>query len=330
MGDGSRIDWLRRAGAKPATWNPVRGCTPESPGCANCYAPRSAIRLSEEGQPYHGLVESTPKGPKWTGEVRTVPSMLTKPLRWKKPRMIFVNSMSDLFHKDVPSRFIAAVFGVIAASPQHTFQVLTKRMSRALEWLEELHESAELRKLAPQARCVLELETVLHDLGESKLKPDYDRKAWPLPNLWFGASGENQRQLDKRVKDLFLFDAAVRWLSLEPLLDGVHVSDHLPHPASCRCGECYRRAHHPSDPLVDWVVVGGESGPGARPFDPDWARQLVTECKIAGTPLFVKQLGSNPIGVHLNMRNTNLLSHTDNIKQIITHRWFSTSNLNRL
>jgi protein gp37 len=262
------------------------------------------VRLGEEGQPYHGLVESTARGPRWTGKVRTVPAMLTKPLRWKAPRMIFVNSMSDLFHHDVPSRFIAAVLGVIAACPQHTFQVLTKRMTRALSWLEELHESAELRKLTQQGRCVAELDIVLNDLGESKLMPDYDPKAWPLPNLWFGASGENQHQLDRRAKDLLHFDAAVRFASLEPLLEQVSVKRWL-HRVLCECGETYP-FNTPTCPFcgkrnydvvntggLDWVVVGGESGPTARPFDPDWARQVVAECRVEGVPVFMKQLGSN-------------------------------------
>jgi protein gp37 len=199
--------------------------------------------------------------------------------------MIFVNSMSDLFHGKVPSRFIAAVFGVIAACPQHTFQVLTKRMGRAIAWLGELRmEAAKRTELGMVAPCVSALDEYLVATGESRLIPDYDPKAWPLPNLWFGTSCERQREADNRLRQLRSFDAAVRFASLEPLLEAV----------SLRPWQG-----------IDWVVVGGESGPNARPFDPEWARYLVAECKTEGIPIFVKQLGSMVKGYQLNAHKGN-------------------------
>lgn len=241
----SRISWTERV------WNPVRGCSPVSLGCANCYAARMATRFAGAGQPYQGLARDG----KWTGAVRFVPDMLRAPMRWRKPALVFVNSMSDLFHRDVTDEQIAAVFGVMADCPQHTFQVLTKRPERLVK------------------------------LG-NKLK-------WS-PNIWMGISAENQRTLDNRVPLLLDTPAAVRWVSAEPLLGPLDFSDWI------RCGGArpsldasgYEMSHgSPLKSLLDWIVVGGESGPSARPCDWRWLHSVVAQCAVTSTPCFVKQLG---------------------------------------
>lgn len=180
MSDDTKIEWT------DATWNPVRGCTRVSTGCTRCYAERDAARWSGPGQPYEGYVEQLRSGPRWTGLVELVPSMLDRPLHWKKPRRIFVNSMSDLFHERLPPQAIADVWEVMARSPQHTFQILTKRPHRMRAWVRE-H---------------------LPIFGV-------------LPNVWLGVSVEDQSSADTRVPLLLDTPAVLRWLSLEPLLERV-------------------------------------------------------------------------------------------------------------
>ncbi len=209
MATGSRIEWTE------TTWNPVTGCTKISEGCKNCYADRMARRLQAMGASKYRDGFS----------VATHPGTLGEPLRWRRPRLVFVNSMSDLFHEDVPSHFIEAVFQVMEAS-RHTFQVLTKRPSR----VEALSA----------------------------------RLPWP-PNVWLGVSIESEPWL-KRLISLRATGARTRFLSLEPLpgltLDG-----------------------------VDWVIAGGESGPGARPMDPNWVRDIRDACVESRVPFFFKQWG---------------------------------------
>lgn len=254
-----------------ATWSPVRGCSRVSPGCENCYAERQAARFKGPGQPYEGLVRTHPNGePRWSGTVRLVPERLFDPIRWRRPRRVFVNSMSDLFHESLSDEDIAAVFGVMAACPQHTFQVLTKRAKRMREWVTWISQNDETT-LALRARNV-----DAERLGGARLS-DGQRLMfpWPLPNLWLGVSVEDQRRADERIPDLLACPAAVRWVSYEPALGPVDFDAAL------------RR--------VDWIVVGGESGPGARPFDPLWARSTILQCREAGVPIFVKQMGARPI-----------------------------------
>jgi protein gp37 len=214
MAQGSSIEWT------DATWNPVTGCTKVSAGCKNCYAERMARRLKAMGTPQYA-----------NGFTLTLQlGMLDLPLRWKKPRNIFVNSMSDLFHKDVPLEYVQRVFDVMNRCPQHTFQVLTKRpeiaraYSSSLEW------------------------------GK---------------NIWMGTSIENMLVM-RRISELQRIPAKVRFLSLEPLLGPL-----------------------PKLPLdgIHWVIVGGESGPGARPIEPNWVRQIRERCVAQGVPFFFKQWG---------------------------------------
>ena len=279
MSDNTKIEWA------DATWNPVRGCEKVSEGCRNCYAARMAARFSGEGQPYEGLAEMTPHGPRWTGDVQLVPEVLDQPLKWRKPRRIFVNSMSDLFHPDVPDEFIAAVFGVMAAAHWHTFQILTKRperMKKWFEWVENKPVGTDGR-LFPQFICAYKARDVLDDE-----QFDFARfREWPLSNVWLGVSVENQRAADERIPLLLQTPAAVRFLSCEPLLGPVMLTG-----LGKRCYGCAAGVpHRCRNVLVDWVIVGGESGPGARPMHPDWVRSIRDQCKAAEVPFFFKQWG---------------------------------------
>jgi len=220
----SRIEWTER------TWNPVRGCSVASPGCQHCYAARFAIRFSGPGGRYAGLVKMTKGGPGWTGKVFLSPGTLFHPLAWRIPLVIFVNSMSDLFHEDVPADYIGAVFQTMEKASWHVFQVLTKRADR-------------LEQLAP-------------------------RLPWPS-NIWMGVSVENA-DYTGRVRHLQRVPAAVRFLSVEPLLGPI-----------------------PRLPLsgIHWVIAGGESGPHARPVEPAWIRGIRDQCVARKVPFFFKQWG---------------------------------------
>jgi protein gp37 len=254
MGDKTSIEWT------DATWNPVTGCTKVSQGCKNCYAERVFLRA------YHNHVVTDKNGFSRYREftdVQTHPARLDQPLRWKKPRRIFVNSMSDLFHEDVPVDFIVRVFEVMSACPQHQFQVLTKRPGR----------------IGP----ILYGKEGGWYLGSGDL----------LPNVWLGISAEDQATADERIPILFQTPAAVRFASLEPLLgpiDLFHVKEQTTgltfNAVSKKEGIAFRTSG------LDWVIVGGESGPGARPCNVQWIRDIIAQCRAAGAPCFVKQLGA--------------------------------------
>lgn len=259
----TNIEWT------DATWNPVRGCTVVSEGCRNCYAMKQAHRFSGPGQPYEGLTEIGNHGPRWNGNIRLVPEVLDAPTRWKKPRRIFVNSMSDLFHEDVPTRFIARVFEVMAACPQHTFQILTKRPERI--------------------DSVLYGEEGAFYLGGG----DY------LPSVWIGVSVENQQTADERIPLLLSIPAAVRWVSAEPLLGPTDLTNLTVRTATgIEQWDALDRVEaadaEPGSPntVLDWVVLGGESGPQARSCNVHWIRSLLRQCRTANVSCFVKQLGS--------------------------------------
>lgn len=257
VGDHSTIEWTE------ATWNPIVGCSRVSPGCDHCYAERqSATRLSKVPA-YAGLT-----GPdrKWTGEVRFLEERLDQPLRWRRPRRIFVNSMSDLFHPDVDLVVIARIFAVMAAAPRHTFQVLTKRERRMASILTR-----------PGFRDTV--HGYLFDLDRDL----YEQRPWPIPNVWLGTSIESQSYAF-RTRHLLDTPAAVRWISAEPLLGPLDLSSYLER------GKVYGEYHLPAKG-IDWVVVGGESGPGARPMHINWARTLRDQCQAAGVPFLFKQWG---------------------------------------
>jgi len=266
MGDGTGISWT------DATWNPVRGCSRVSEGCRNCYAERVAARFSGPGQPYEGLADRERAGSKWTGEVRIVPEHLADPLRWKRPRRIFVNSMSDLFHEKLSNEDIAAIFGVMAAAPQHTFQVLTKRAERMREWFEWM---ALEENWSPTATMHVEAGPHLDDDEDDTLAERILDAEWPLPNVWLGVSVENQ-DAAKRIQHLLATPAAVRFLSCEPLIGPIDLLAASPNARSLVWD-------------LDWIIGGCESGPGARACDVDWLRSLRDQCAMAAVPFFLKQ-----------------------------------------
>lgn len=263
MADGTKIEWTN------ASWNPVTGCTKVSKGCDNCYAERITERFHGKGS---------------FAVVQRSEGKLYLPLRWRKPRRVFVNSMSDLFHDDVPDSFIARVFSVMAQTPQHTYQILTKRHGRMRALLSSDYFQGTVQGLR------------LDDVG---LTASWVK--WPLPNVWLGVSVENQQWADIRIPALLETPAAVRWLSCEPLLGPV-VLPFVAEVNGCTCygGSLPGIGHEPhcgTEPgpawgNLHWIVCGGESGPGARPMELDWARSLVHQCHEAGVPAFVKQLGS--------------------------------------
>lgn len=289
----SKIEWTER------TWNPVRGCSMQSHGCKNCYAMRQAHRFSGEGQPYEGLTKLTKRGPVWTGKVRTVPELLNRPSAWRKSSTVFVNSMSDLFHPKVPDRFIAKVWNEMAVCRgKHIFQILTKNPERMLEWVSRCkkseagwitHNGRDPRGFGDGDGEIVGYPEYVDDGHEYSEK--YKRiiaktitnDHWPLPNIWLGVSAENQEQADKRIPVLLKTPAAVRFVSAEPLLSRIEF----------KAGGTTTRAAYDwfCPPGIDWVIVGGESGPGARPMNPGWVRSIQRQCKSAGIPFFFKQWG---------------------------------------
>lgn len=290
MGDGTGIQWT------DATWNPIRGCSRVSAGCEHCYAEQVARRFSGPGQPYEGLVRisglSGQAKAQWNGKIKLVPEHLGDPLRWRRPRKVFVNSMSDLFHEGVPFEYIAAVFGVMAASPRHTFQVLTKRPERAAEFFAWMNRAADrAREVFPHDSLMWRLAAVArsaasrHGVSWSRRHGAGGGEFWPLPNVWLGVSVEDQASADARIPTLLTLPAAVRWVSYEPAIGPVDFAY-----------TCFNGADSLGTmPGVDWIVIGGESGPGARPFDLAWARSTLAQCREAGVPVFVKQLGTVPV-----------------------------------
>lgn len=254
MADKSKIEWT------DASWNPVTGCTKVSPGCDHCYAETFAERW--RGTKGHHFENGF--------DVQLRPERLDQPLRWKRPRRIFVNSMSDLFHEKVPDRFIAQVFETMGAAKQHTFQLLTKRHARMRSLLTRWSEHATKGCHCPAGE------------GGCSAPVDVQHGVWPLPNVWLGVSVEDQKWADIRIPALLDTPAAVRWISAEPLLGPVVLHDHW------IGADPYRH----DEPRLDWVVTGGESGPGARPMHPDWARSLRDQCEAADVPFFMKQAGT--------------------------------------
>lgn len=265
----SKIEWTDE------TWNPTTGCSIVSPGCTNCYAMKMAGTRLRENPKYVGLTDSSKAGPVWTGEVRLGDEeTLTKPLRWRKPRMIFVNSMSDLFHEDVPFEFIDRVFAVMALCPKHTFQVLTKRPERMREYVSQDRQGCEIsERLAALYVDVPAVAARWPLTAERAIAAAH----WPIPNLWLGTSVEDQARADERIPHLLNTPAAVRFISYEPALEDVDFSQWL-YPDLL-----------PSE--LDWIICGGESGPGARPMHPDWARSLRDQCYGADVAFFFKQWG---------------------------------------
>ncbi len=261
MSDDTGIEWTHVPGYRGATWNPVRGCTKISPGCKHCYAETFAERWRGiAGHPYEQGFD-----------LRLVPEKLDEPLRKRDPRAYFVNSMSDLFQEAVPDSYIAATFGVMAASPRHIFMALTKRAERMAEWMRRRDE---IGKMAAQSGQIYDPRawTCMHAAAAllPTSHPFGGTGVWPLPNVWLGVSVEDRKYGLPRIDILRDTPAAVRFLSVEPLLEDL--------------GPLDLRGIH-------WVIVGGESGPGARPPDGAWVRSIRDQCAGQGVPFFFKQWG---------------------------------------
>lgn len=294
----TEIQWATKV------WNFVRGCRRVSSGCGGangqggCYAEKTAYRFSGPGMPYEGLVRLGKHGPQWTGKGRFVAEKLAEPLSWRAPRdgsrhRIFVNSMSDLFFDEFSNEEIAAGFGVMAACPQHDFLILTKRPERAAEWFKWVSKGNQESGPLHVSLC-----DAMH--GQGDWDPDDEiceellsnASEWPLPNVWLGASVEDQKTADDRLSELLCIPAAVRFASYEPALGPVSFWAFLKGEHRDKSLEALKS---PSMAGLDWVIVGGESGPGARPFDIAWARSVVEQCGAAGVPAFVKQLGAKAV-----------------------------------
>jgi len=265
----SQIEWLASDGIPGKSWNPVTGCTPVSPGCAHCYARAMARRLVGRC----GYPADEPF------RVTLHPEKLDEPLRWKKPKQVFVGSMGDLFHDQVPDEFIDRIMAVVAMAQNHTFMVLTKRPTRMSQYF-------------AGANYRLEIE----------------RWLWPLPNLWLGVTAEDQQRANERIPVLLRIPAAVRFVSIEPMLKPVDLTKIITFVCN-NPSACYGNLYVSFDTLsgkyyytgpsgatikkttkLDWVICGCETGPGARPMEVDWARDLRNECQEAGVPFFLKAM----------------------------------------
>lgn len=329
MGDRTGISWT------DATWNPIRGCSRVSAGCVNCYAESVAHRFNAPGLPYEGL---TTNG-RWNGTVRLVPDHLADPLRWQKPRKIFVNSMSDLFHESLDEAVRDLVFASMALAPHHSFQVLTKRPALARSYLWNDGDGIardEHRRMRAFSR--------LRERTGAKWSDDAEHEANcrlhdGLPNLWLGVSVEDQATADRRIPMLIDTPAAVRFVSYEPALGPVRFAvewlrgafiecrDETQDEATDPCNGCPGWSDPGGDycgaergPRLDWIIVGGESGKNARPFDEGWARSTVDQCQEHRVACFVKQLGASPftrigertaesVGLHTDKFATRAFEH---------------------
>ena len=248
MGDNSKIAWT------DATLNFAYGCQKVSPACANCYAVGMVRRLVNCGHvDLCGLtVPPTMPAQDWSGGVVVKPERIEQALHWKKPRRIFINSLSDTFHDAIPENVLGHLWAVMRETPQHTYQILTKRPERMLSYI-----------------------------GRGRDRIQWPQ--WPLPNVWLGVTVENQAMADKRIPLLLNTPAAVRFVSMEPLLGPVDMDDYVWERDSRDWGQ--------DRPGLDWVIVGGESGPNARPMHPEWVRTIRDQCQEAGVPFFFKQWG---------------------------------------
>ena len=256
MADKSKIEWT------DATWNPITGCTRVSRGCENCYAERLAAGRLRNHPSRAGLTDGHGR---WNGTVAFNEQWIDQPLRWRKPRRVFVVAHGDLFHESVPTEWIDRVFAVMGTARQHVFQVLTKRPERMRNYI----MNGPVGRLLKGAR-----------------PPDSNLwyGGWPLPNVWLGTSVEDQKTVNERIPHLLDTPAAVRWISAEPLLEPID---------ACLQGShkwCDKESRWHKSPGLDWVVCGGESGPGFRPMQPVWARYIRDQCKLAGVPFFLKQM----------------------------------------
>lgn len=274
------ISWAKLGLDRGSTWNPTYGCAVCSPGCKNCYAMRMAGRFSFPGAPYEGLVTiGKNKKAVWNGKGFLQPEALQQPLRWREPRGIFVDSMSDLFFEPITNEEIAACFGVMAAARQHRYLALTKRADRMWDWF-----MWAAQKKLPLITIPYSPRLVCHVEADKIINPDPDHKVrelgtvaeprmWPLPHVWVGVSVDTRKHGLPRIEKLRGIPAAVRVLSIEPLLEDL--------------GELDLTGIH-------WVIIGCESGDGARVCNPQWVRNIIRQCRQQGVPIWLKQLEHTP------------------------------------
>ena len=282
MSQRTTIEWATH------TWNPVTGCTKVSQGCKHCYAERLAKRFSRrgilpgtdsEGNAVEWDTCESPNGPDF--QVLLHPERLDEPLHWRKPRRVFVCSMSDLFHEAVPDDFRDRVFASMALAAQHTFMVLTKRPRLLTDYM----AGKLLCGRIAQHIAGIDGRPVRWAWGGDGTANCVGTRPWPLPNVWLGVSVEDQATADERIPLLLQTPAAVRFVSYEPALGPVNFKLYLPLTEHGRGGPIRGKGG------LDWIICGGESGPGARPMHPDLARSARDQCQAAGVPFFLKQRG---------------------------------------
>lgn len=317
----TKIEWATE------TWNPIVGCSKVSPGCQNCYALRMAVRLAnnpklpkEVREAYASVIHKVNGKWEWNGRTALIESALEKALLWRKPRMIFVCSMGDLFHEAVPFEWIDKVFTIMTLKYQHTFLLLTKRPDRMQKYFS-----------AGKENLVQIWEDVCYDLGIAyEDDPDApacficnrtlsdikaDHFGWPLTNVWLGVTAENQEQANKRIPILLQIPAAKRFVSVEPMLGSIDFYD-IPygnqfHNVLTGVLDISTSQSGIIGDKLDWVICGGESGPGARPMHPDWVRSIRDQCKESGVPFMFKQWGDLLPNCQLGTEHTGikLLNH---------------------
>lgn len=305
MADGTKIEWT------DATWNPITGCSVVSPGCTNCYAMKLAGTRLQHHPSREGLTDKTKAGPVWNGRVRMNRDWLYQPLDWTKPRRVFVCAHGDLFHENVPDDWIDEVFAVMALADKHQFQILTKRPERMFHYLMGKEYD---NKDGDAFRDAL-IEGNAHRIYEERTGVDTSLTMpvhLPLDNVWLGVSVERQEEAVDRINHLLASPAAIRFVSAEPLLGPVDLTkiefatmDIVGGPNTLAFADCTLDAlagtlkmvpdggeaqEHKSDKVIDWVIVGGESGPKARPMEAGWARDLRDQCQRSGTAFFMKQM----------------------------------------
>ena len=308
----TKIEWTRNEdGTLGRNWNVTRGCSRISPGCENCYAERIAERFCDgpgetliggevseprrvPAQPFHTFAE---RGKGWTRKVALLPEMLAEPLRWRKPTRVFVCSTSDLFHEALPDSAIDEVLAVMLVAPAHTFQVLTKRAARMRAYFADPGLYDRVLRAAGPLRV-----TFPDTFGVGISNPSVRLPPW----IWLGVSVEDQKNADARIPDLLATPAAVRWVSYEPAIGPV---DWFPWMHRVP-GVLYPER-------LDWLVIGGESGPGARPFDLAWAREAIRRGREEGVPCFVKQIGDNVRGDTRTVPDL----HTGKPLHLFVRRW---------
>lgn len=267
----TKIEWTNGEGLTGETWNPTTGCDKVSAGCKNCYAEREWRRLSANRTSVYYEREFT--------DVALHPERLEAVLNWKKPRRVFVDSMSDLFHSSIPFSFIDQVFAHMAVGSQHTFQVLTKRPERMLAWSKQAFATN------PDVRCLSMYREDGNILADGYEDSPHHQWRWPLPNVWLGTSVEQQRYVRERCEPLIETPAAVHFASVEPMLEAIDFRVNWSHHELAG-------THRPLIDDLDWIIAGGETTQkrgDARHTDDAWLRSLVSQCRNHEVPLFIKQ-----------------------------------------